>query len=573
MMHVKNVNRAPEFVQDYVHNSVFVLVGDTLKVPFSTIDAEGDIVSCSVKNVTLPRSATLEMSYLDGIIRWVSAAGDSGSYSFDLVARDGIDSTVVTVKVNVAKGNVGPHWNSKQYAISVNEAEACSLDCSLLASDINGDTLTYTLLSSTPLHDTIIGKMYRFTPGYSDSGTYNGIKMVVADKFLSDTTLLNLKVINVNQAPIIVNASDTTVPPNTRISFTLNVTDPDGDAVRVLSTTLPAGAVFDTTTKVFTFTPVEGTHIAVFQASDGVSTISKTYIIKASNEAVPVISVHPAALIRCEGSSALFFITATAAGTSELAYQWRKNGIAINAQTNDTMIIALPALSDSGLYDCVVTNGGASKTSNTAKLTINRNSVKPTSVIATPSTICVGSIVKFSVSGGILGTGATMWEWFKDRSCTTPLTLSSSTATGTPVSVIESATGTKKVYVRARGTCNEILDSVTYSVMQLPIKPSLVTASDSSVIVGDTVTLTAKIKVTDPELMPVVRWYVGGCGADKAIGGTTTIRVVPPSGTTVYYARTENGSCASECDSVSVKALSKFIPVDTLIVKTPILQK
>jgi hypothetical protein len=578
VMNVKNVNRAPEFVQDYAHNSVFVLAGDTLEVPFNTIDADGDIVSYSVKNVGLPRKETLELSSIAGIIRWVSVVADSGcDTTFDLVARDNIDSTVVTVRVYVANGNVGPRWNSKQYSLSVKEAQACSLDCSLMASDINGDTLVYSLLTSSPLNDTIIGRMYRYTPGFNDSGSYNGIKLVVSDKILSDTALLDLKVLNVNRAPVIINANDTTVPPNTLISFTLSASDGDGDPVKVLATTLPNGATFDVTKKEFKFTPVEGTHTAIFQANDGIDTISKTYTIKASNSAIPVFEIQPVSLIRCEGSSALFFVKAKAEGATLLNYQWRKNGVSISAQTKDSLIILYPAQSDSGLYDCVVTNGGASKNSNSAKLTVNRNSVKPSIVSASPLTVCVGSIVKLSVSGGLLGTGATKWEWFKDYACTTPLTYSVSTAAGDVISVIESAAGSKKAYVRAKGTCNETLDSVTYTVAALPVKPSLVTASDSSVILGDTVTLSAKTNfLFDGKgslgSLTTVKWYTGGCGG-RSIGSGASLKVVPPSGTTVYYARSENGSCASACDSVSVRASFKLIPFDTLIIKTPIMEK
>lgn len=573
---VMNVNRAPEFLEDYVHNSVFVLVEDTLMMPFTILDADGDVVSYSVKNVTLPRSATLELSSLDRVVRWVSAAGDSGSYSFDLVARDSIDSTTVTVKVHVAKGNVGPDWKSENMPLTVYEAQACSLDLTLMTSDINGDTLNYTLLTAPPSNDTIIGNMYRYTPGYNDSGTYNGIKLVVSDKEFSDTALLNLKVLNVNRAPVITNANDTTVPPNSLVSFTLSVSDPDGDAVRVLAITLPAGATFDTTTKVFTFNLAEGTHIATFQASDGAETISKTYIIKASSSAVPVIETQPVSLIRCEGSSALFFVKARAEGATTLAYQWRKNDVPINGQTKDSLVILYPAPSDSGSYDCVVTNSGASRTSNAANLTVNRNSVKPTSVTASPSTVCAGSVVRLTVSGGTLGTGTTMWEWFTDYTCTTPLTFSQSTATKSSISVIDTTAGKKKAYVRARGLCNETLDSVTYTVAAIPVKPSSVTASDSSVYSGDTVTLSAVFDrpVIISKLLKV-KWFTDGCGKDS-VGSGTSIKVVPPLGTTVYYARTENESCASACGSVSVNTTLKVItkiPDDILIPRTQIMQE
>jgi len=556
---------------------VFVLVGDTLNIPFNTIDADGDFVSYSVKNVTLPRSATLELSSLDGIIRWVSAAGDSGSYSFDLVARDSIDSTVVPVTVHVAKGNVGPRWSRKLITLSVKEAQACSLDCSLETNDINGDTLTYTMLTALPPGDTIIGKMYRYAAGYGDSGTYKGIKLVVSDKVFSDTALLDLNVINVNRKPLIANANDTTVLPNSLISFTLSVTDSDGDPVRVLATTLPNGAVFDTTTRMFTFKPTEGTHTAQFLASDGIDTVSKTYIIKASNSAIPVFEIQPVSLIRCEGSSALFFVKAKAEGTTSLVYQWRKNGVTINGQTKDSLVITYPGQPDSGLYDCVVSNGGASKTSNPASLSINSNSIKPSSVIASPSTVCAGSIVKLSVSGGTLGTGATMWEWFKDYACTIPLTHTSVTSTASSISVTESTTGTKKAYVRAMGACNKTLDSVTYIVAAIPSKPTVVTASDSSVFAGDSVTLSVKTPLLLDGKdglggLTTVKWYAGECGG-RSIGSGDTLKVVPPVGTTVYYARIENGSCASACVSVSVQASFKIIiPIDTIIIKKPILE-
>jgi C1A family cysteine protease len=58
----------------------------------------------------------------------------------------------------------------------------------------------------------------------------------------------------------------------TAISFSVNATDPDGDTIVYSSSTLPAGAVFNTTTAAFSWTPdytQSGTYTVSFYASDG----------------------------------------------------------------------------------------------------------------------------------------------------------------------------------------------------------------------------------------------------------------------------------------------------------------
>ena len=62
--------------------------------------------------------------------------------------------------------------------------------------------------------------------------------------------------------------------------------------------------------------------------------------------------------------------SATASGTPPLSYQWRKDGINIAATTN-VWTLASPAVSDSGNYDLVVSNGGGSVTSAVVALTVS----------------------------------------------------------------------------------------------------------------------------------------------------------------------------------------------------------
>jgi uncharacterized delta-60 repeat protein len=70
--------------------------------------------------------------------------------------------------------------------------------------------------------------------------------------------------------------------------------------------------------------------------------------------AVPVISLQPQALVVKAGQAAVFSVTA--AGTGNLTYQWRRDGIAITAATNAAFTISGASLGDSGSYDVVVSD-------------------------------------------------------------------------------------------------------------------------------------------------------------------------------------------------------------------------
>ena len=68
------------------------------------------------------------------------------------------------------------------------------------------------------------------------------------------------------------------------------------------------------------------------------------------------------------GSNATFSVTAS--GSPVLAYQWRKDGLAIPAATNATLTLGNVQTTNSGTYDVVVTNSVGLATSDAAVLTV-----------------------------------------------------------------------------------------------------------------------------------------------------------------------------------------------------------
>ena len=583
-MHVANINRPPVFMEDLPALSYFVIEKNILQIPFVTVDPDGDAVSYVVKSTNLPRQNTLEISKIDGLLKWISQAGDSGTYKIELVANDGVDSTAIRINVYAGKGNVPPVWKNHAISLSVKEAQSCTLNLAGLSTDPNSDTLIYTLLPGLPSGDTILNdRLYIYAPTYNDSGTYEKVKIVASDGLLYDTAGVILKVLNVNRAPVISGVKDMTVGPGVAVKCTVTVSDPDLDPTFLSSPTLPSGAMFDSLTGILSFpSPTSGDNLISFSVTDGKLVTIKNMVVTVSATAPPSIIVQPKNVSACAGQPVSFSINAS--GVGPLSYLWRKNGDAIVGQTSSTLVFASVNASDAGKFECVVSNSGGHSTSDSVILAVTLPSVSPTSagVSANPSSLCLGSSTILTITSGSLGSDVVTWKWYTDRACTTlvngnvkktgvligtqnvigsevlgigfPEIINIKNLNGSQIVVVPTVLGVNKYFVRAEGVCNTTFDSVQVTVNPIPNKPTSVSATPSTISVGDSVVLSSFIfpiiELPSKELIikrTSTKWYTGSCGGTPVTG--TTVR---PGVTTTYYVRTENGTCSSACDSVTV---------------------
>jgi subtilisin-like proprotein convertase family protein len=83
----------------------------------------------------------------------------------------------------------------------------------------------------------------------------------------------------------------------------------------------------------------------------------------------PGIGTQPSPQTACVGAPASFSVAAT--GTPTFTYQWRRNTSNIGGANNSTYSIPATSTGDGGSYDCVVTNGCGSITSNAVPLIVN----------------------------------------------------------------------------------------------------------------------------------------------------------------------------------------------------------
>ena len=84
-----------------------------------------------------------------------------------------------------------------------------------------------------------------------------------------------------------------------------------------------------------------------------------------------VVTVMPSSQSVEVTHNATFTTMVTGVGSNNFTYQWRHNGTIISGETGSTLMIAGIMESDSGHYECIVTNQfGHTNVSNAVVLTV-----------------------------------------------------------------------------------------------------------------------------------------------------------------------------------------------------------
>ena len=68
--------------------------------------------------------------------------------------------------------------------------------------------------------------------------------------------------------------------------------------------------------------------------------------------------------------TAMFTTTVSGVGVENFMYQWRHNGTDIDDEINDTLIITDLMITDTGDYECIVTNEYGDSEVSSASLTV-----------------------------------------------------------------------------------------------------------------------------------------------------------------------------------------------------------
>ncbi len=469
--------------------------------------------------------------------------------------------------------NLSISWKQKVFSITINEGKYLSWNLPDSCNNPDNDTLLFSILEGTKSIGAINQKFYNCSPTYSDSGFYS-FKIRVTDRILSDTTTMNVRVMDIKRKPSIKATADPAGYSRTigdSIRFTVSAIDPDSEAVPTISERgLPTHAQFNKTPgagEFFWLIDDTGSYACVFTAQKDTVKDSLSVFITIRYNDTPRIIRQPKNDTICKGQLASCSCNVSTGGN--IVFQWLKNGKDIPGANKSVFSIPAVADSDGAFYRCKVTNDRATIVSDSAKLFINQPAVAATGGEFSPANLCPGEWATVTVKGGSLSLKG-RWMWYADAECKTVVDTNGLVNSGASIRVNPDVATT--YYVRAEGPCNKT--SAAAVLVAPKWRPRIQTQPQAqSVCMGSSVTLT--VSATDSGGGSLnYQWY--SPDTSTALTANTVYSGVKTASLTITNPTTaENGNyiCVINngvsCPVLTVPALVSVIDLQATSVSFP----
>jgi len=238
-------------------------------------DADGDVLAFSV--LMSPTNGTLSGTAPN--LTYTPNANYNGADSFTFSASDAQASSVATVTISVAPVNDAPVANTPS---PINVAEDSSAAITLTGSDVDGDMLTFVIVTP-PAHGTLSGTAPNLT--YAPNVNFHGSDAFTfkVNDGVTDGNIAtaSITVAPVNDAPV-ANAQTVSTDEDSSVAIALTASDVDGDALTFSVSTPPTNGTLSGTAPNLTYTPAanfNGTDSFTFSASDGTTSAVAAVII------------------------------------------------------------------------------------------------------------------------------------------------------------------------------------------------------------------------------------------------------------------------------------------------------
>ncbi|MEG7360272.1 retention module-containing protein [Pseudomonas citronellolis] len=321
-------------------------------------DVDGDALTYTLKPSSGPVNGTLVLDSSNGKYTYTPDHDYNGNDSFTVVVSDGQGGTVESVvSITVTAVNDEPVTADN----SNTTAEDTAVSGQVVASDVDGDALTYTLKpSSGPVNGTLVldssnGK-YTYTPDHDYNGN-DSFTVVVSDgQGGTVESVVSITVTAVNDAPIAHDDSATIDEDHSvTIDVLANDTDIDSSSLSVTGASASHGSVTINQDGTLTYTPdanYGGSDTIVYTISDGDGGTSSASVT------VGITPVADAPLLSLDASSG------HPASTGLTVQTWTglalgSNGNGINPDTLQSVIDAAGAPASTSSTNSV-SNGSVS---------------------------------------------------------------------------------------------------------------------------------------------------------------------------------------------------------------------
>ena len=254
--------------------STVTLINTNAVITLDASDVDGDALTYSV--VDDPTNGTVSLN--EGIATYVPSTDFTGSDSFTYKVNDGtVDSETATVSITVRSVNTAPETSSQ--SVTTNEDTAVTI--TLVGSDADGDTLTYSIVDNptngvVTLEDSTV--IYTPSANYlgEDSFTFK-VNDGVVD---SEIATVSITVVEVNDPPVASLQSVTTIE-DVSLEITLTGTDQEEDALTYTIVDNPTSGTLSLTDNKATYVPNSGffgSDSFTFKVNDGTTDSEKATV-------------------------------------------------------------------------------------------------------------------------------------------------------------------------------------------------------------------------------------------------------------------------------------------------------
>lgn len=273
------VNEAPATT----HQTLTLAEDAALEGTLSATDTNNDPLTFSL--VAPPKHGVANVS-ASGSFTYTPAANFNGSDSFTFKANDGqVDSAEGVVALTVSPVNDAPVAPDGTLTTEEDIPGAGQLT----ASDLDGDSLTYTIVRNGSKGEVVISDaasgMFTYAPKSNENGQDSFVYRV-SDGVLTADATVTVTITLVNDAPVAIDGALATEE-ETSASGQLTATDPEGDSLTYSMVTNGAkgtAKITNASTGTFTYVPAQnenGQDSFVYRVSDG----------KLSSEAKVVVNI------------------------------------------------------------------------------------------------------------------------------------------------------------------------------------------------------------------------------------------------------------------------------------------
>jgi uncharacterized protein (TIGR02145 family)/uncharacterized repeat protein (TIGR02543 family) len=423
---------------------------------------------------------------------FANAINDTPFYYY-VIAANSKGTSAPSARIRSTVINTAPKWSHDTISVSVNEAATIFVNLADSCKDTNGDAITLSLVTGGPAFDSLVGTTWKYTPSYTDSGSFT-VKIKAWDGIDSSFLAIKLHVVNVPRPPQPQSQSLSTNR-NTALPITLAAIDPDGDAIT--SWVIDTAVTHGTTSAVsinggvatLTYTPANGfigSDYFTFKAAVG--SLSSAYSARVAirvdtNNIAPVISQKLAAKTLNKGDSLVLSVTINSDAFPAPKFYWYKTSApALDSTSISSWKKLALALSDSGYYYVIVKNV-AGQDSSGAKVTMQCAPVISPKLAAT-TTVNAGSTTPVLVLVNADATPSPTYQWYFNGQ---PITTNGTSSSYSKTWAIAD-TGTYKVIVSNAAGKDSSFTKLT--VTPVPGTPTLVSPANNAINVVVAPTLT-----------------------------------------------------------------------------------